>query len=229
MQLKTNYVLVDYENAPVKSLALLTGEQFRVYVYLGPHNTRLPLELVLAMQEFGDRAKYIVLEKSGINALDFHIAYYLGSLTKADPEGFYHIISKDTGFDPLISHIKSQKIFCARSISIEEMPCFKKTASVPASMKEASIVETISAPIAIAQTGIPPHPLVSDLMKTAVNDLIKRKASKPRTPKTLRSTIHAVCGKETSSTDIDAVFDALEKKGYVKINGLKVTYALPHG
>jgi hypothetical protein len=35
-------------------------------------------------------------------------------------------------------------------------------------------------------------------------------------------------GKETSSTDIDAVIDALEKKGYVQINGPKVTYALPH-
>jgi hypothetical protein len=104
--LKTNYVLIDYENVQVKSLALLKDGQFRVRVFLGPNNTKLPVELVLAMQELGDRAEYIVLETPGANALDFHIAYYLGVLASSDPLGFFHIISKDTGFDPLIKHLE---------------------------------------------------------------------------------------------------------------------------
>ena len=72
--MKTNYVLVDYENIQVKSLTLLKDECFRVRVFLGPNNTKLPIELVLAMQDLGERAEYIVLETSGRNALDFHIA-----------------------------------------------------------------------------------------------------------------------------------------------------------
>ena len=32
--MKTNYVLIDYENVQVKSLALLMGEHFRVQVFL---------------------------------------------------------------------------------------------------------------------------------------------------------------------------------------------------
>jgi len=226
--LKTNYVLVDYENAPVKSLSLLMGEQFHLYVFLGPHNSKLPIELVLAMQELGARANYIVLEKSGVNALDFHIAYYLGGLTKADPEGFYHIISKDTGFDPLINHIKSKKIFCARSVSIEDMPCFKKPITPPNPIKTLSMVETVPGPIENNPKSLQARTPVNELIATAVSDLIKRKASKPRTAKTLRSTIHAACGKETPSTDIDVIFEALQNNGYVKINGTKVTYALPH-
>ena len=100
--MKINYVLVDYENVQVKSLELLKEDCFQLRVFLGPNNTRLPIELVLAMQRFGERAEYIVLDNSGRNALDFHIAYYLGALVSKEPLGFFHIISKDTGFDPLI-------------------------------------------------------------------------------------------------------------------------------
>jgi putative endonuclease len=53
----TNYVLIDYENVQVKSLALLKGEHFRVHVFLGPKNLKLHRELVFAMQEFGGRGK----------------------------------------------------------------------------------------------------------------------------------------------------------------------------
>lgn len=224
--MKKNYVLVDYENAPVNSLALLGSEQFRVTVFLGPHNTRLPIELVLTMQELADRATYIVLDTHGKNALDFHIAYYLGVLATADPDGFFHIISKDTGFDPLINHLKSRKVPCTRSISIEEMPCFKR---VP----QTNTVTTNSSPtIELTPKEVTPKPVagratVEDLIKLAVIDLINRKASKPRTQKTLRSTIYAKCGKETPTKDIDAVYEALVKRGYVKINGSKVSYALP--
>src|SRR5688500_4223626 len=123
----TNYVLIDYENVQVKSLALLKGEHFQVQVFLGPKNMKLHRELVFAMQEFGDRGRYIVLEAGGSNALDFHIAYYLGVLAKDDSAGIFHVISKDTGFDPLLQHLSGKGIACARSVSIEAMPCFSKT------------------------------------------------------------------------------------------------------
>lgn len=100
--MRTNYVLIDFENVHVKSLDLLEGEHFRVMVFLGPKNTKLPVDLVLAMQAFGERAEYVTLEASGTNALDFHVAFHLGRLATADPDAFFHIISKDTGFDPLV-------------------------------------------------------------------------------------------------------------------------------
>lgn len=219
LELKTNYVLIDYENVHVKSLALLKGEHFQVRVFLGPKNTKLPVELVLAMQELGDRAEYTVLETSGQNALDFYIAYYLGVLATADPTGFFHIISKDTGFDPLIQHLKTRKVFSARSASIEEMPCFSQVAVSTVGPNKVSGEGKSNQPATRAS--------IDDMIKIAVDDLIKRKAARPRTPKTLRSTIHAKCGKEVSIADIDAVYEALVKRGYVKVNGAKVTYALP--
>jgi hypothetical protein len=143
---KINYVLIDYENVQVQSLALLKGEQFSVRVFLGLKNTKLPVELVVAMQEIGSQAEYIVLETSGSNALDFHIAYYLGVLVAADPAGFFHIISKDTGFDPLIRHLRGRKIVVVRSASIEEMPCFKTAVSGAAPSSQESKVIPAAAP-----------------------------------------------------------------------------------
>lgn len=217
--MKTNYVLIDYENVQVKSLDLLKGEHFRVRVFLGPKNTKLPVEFVLTMQELGDHAEYIVLETSGPNALDFHIAYYLGMLATADPAGFFHIISKDTGFDPLIQHLKARRVLSARSASIEEMPCFTKVGPNATDINNATSESRLKPAAAQVKT--------DDLIKVAVDDLIKRKASKPRTLKTLRSTIHTKCGKKLTAADIDAVCEALVKNGYVKVNGQKVTYALP--
>ena len=217
--MKTNYVLIDYENVQVKSLSLLKGEQFQVRVFLGPKNTKLPVEFVLAMQELNDHAEYIILQTPGPNALDFLIAYNLGVLAAADPSGFFHIISRDTGFDPLIKHLKTKHIFSARSASIDEIPCLNEVNNNANYIKDANGIGEVKPPSG--------HITSEGLIKIALGDLIKRKASKPRTVKTLLSTIHAKCGKKLPVADIKAVHEALVKRGYVKVNGLKVTYKLP--
>ena len=106
--MKTNYVFIDYENVQVEDISKLKGEQFRVKVFLGPSQTKLSVELVMAMQALGERAEYIRSQSSGRNALDFLIAFHLGVTSIADQKAFFHIVSQDTGFDPLIQHLKSQ-------------------------------------------------------------------------------------------------------------------------
>ena len=175
--MKTNYVLVDYENVRIASLTPLTDEHFRVLVFLGPNDVRLDRSLVLSMNRLGDRAEYVPLETSGKNALDFQIAYYLGRLTREDPNGFFHVISKDTGFDPLIQHLHAKKIHAARSESIEEIPCLqpaKKAIPIQAAPNENELIDLVIA------------------------ELRKRKASKPRKLKTLQSTIRAILKSKAS-------------------------------
>jgi len=203
---KTNYVLIDYENVQVTSLALLNGEHFRLWVFLGPDNTKLEVPLVLAIQELRERAVYVTLKTRGKNALDFHIAYYLGALAKADPTVFFHIISKDTGFDPLIQHLRTKGISVARSVSIEAMSCFTPEEK---------------------PSGSRPKLTDEELLKTVIADLIKRKTSRPSTSKTLLSTIHAKCGKELAGSKIKAVYEALVKRGYVIVEGTRLSYNLP--
>lgn len=216
--MRTNHVLIDFENVHVKSLDLLKGEHFRVIVFLGPKNTKLPVDLVLAMQDFGERAAYVVLEATGANALDFHLAFHLGRLATENPDGFFHIISKDTGFDPLIQHLKSRKVFSARSGSIEEMPCFVAAKPVPVLVRPADVVP--SAPPGGASS-------FEDLWRLALAHLVTTKATKPAKTSTLHSTIHAKLGKELPASTIDVVCSELVKRGYVKVTGSAVTYALP--
>ena len=218
--MKTNYVLIDYENVHVKSLALLQGGKFRVKVFLGPKNSRLPVELVLAMKELGDKADYILLETSSSNALDFHITYYLGALAAADPDGNFHIISRDTGFDSLIKHLRLKKINCARSAAIEQMPCF--AASVPVPAPNAKPQKAAGK----AKKAATPSPFELQVGK-ALADLIKRKKARPGTTKKLLSTIHAKCGKAIPDSEIEAVLKELIKRGYVVLDGSKVSYQLP--
>lgn len=212
--LRKNYVLIDYENVHVKTLSLLTSEQFWVYVFLGPKNTKLHRELVLAMHEFGNRATYVELHSPGSNALDFHLAYYLGALVRDDPEGFFHIISKDTGFDPLISHLKSKKILAARSVAIEDMPCFRPQGELSANLRDATPIELIE-----------PHK-IDALIKLAIEILRGQKKAKPGTEKTLRSTLRAKLPKAIADPAVDLVVRQLQESGWAKLEGKKMTYPL---
>jgi hypothetical protein len=196
---RTNYVLVDFENVQPKDIGLLKDGLFRIKVFLGPNQPRIPVALAAALQSLGESAEYIILETAGNNALDFHIAYYIGVLSAAEPTAFFHVISKDSGFDPLLQHLKGRKIFAQRSTCIADIPYFKPT--LPAA-PEAQV-------------------------EAVVADLVRRKASKPRAQKTLLSTLHALFKKELSEQQLAALFSELCKRGIVKVEGARVSNALP--
>jgi hypothetical protein len=115
-QLKTNFVLIDFENVQPKNLNLLSGGPFKIKVFLSANQSKIYLDMACALQQFGPDAEYIKMEGNGSNALDFHIAYYIGRLALENPDAYFHVISKDAGFDPLIKHLKAQKIICYRYI-----------------------------------------------------------------------------------------------------------------
>ncbi|RYG26591.1 MAG: hypothetical protein EON93_21360 [Burkholderiales bacterium] len=117
--MRTNYVLVDYENVQLASLHGLNSEQFKVLVFVGASQSKISLGFATSMQTLGDRAQYVQITGNGHNALDFHIAFYLGRLATQDPDAYFHVISRDTGFDPLIEHLRSRQTPVMRSASIE--------------------------------------------------------------------------------------------------------------
>lgn len=193
--MKINHVLVDYENVPVASLDLLRADHFRVTVFLGPNNTRLPREFALSMQGLGQRATYVTLETAGRNALDFHLVFQLGRLAEADRTAFFHIISGDTGFDPLIRHLKSLGILSARSESIEAMPCFIKAAVVP----KAAAVMMVSSPAGKLERAV----------SITLNDLLKRGDKLPRKRAALANTVRGAIVAKVLDVDPEHVIDAL--------------------
>jgi len=191
--------LIDYENVQPAALAALEKEHFKVLVFVGASQTKVNYEIADSLQRLGPNARYIKICGNGPNALDFHIAYYIGQLAAADKEGFFHIISKDTGFDPLIAHLKNEKIYACRSRDVGDMPIIKA-----------------------ANSKSPP-----EKMEVVLANLKQRGPSKPRTVKTLTSTISSLFQKALPEDELGALLKALQKQGYVAVNGTRVSYSLP--
>ena len=129
--MRTNFVLIDSDNVMPEYIERLKHEHFRVVVFVGANLTRLNFPIVNAVQSLGSNGSYVRISTHGPNALDFHIAYYIGKLSAAHPGAYFHVISKDKGFDPLIQHLRDQKIFCSRSASVLEIPLVRSTDKLP--------------------------------------------------------------------------------------------------
>lgn len=197
--MRTNYVLIDLENVQPASLAGLDGEFFRVLIFVGAGQTKIPFELAMAAQSLGTRASYIKISGHGSNALDFHIAYYLGKLIQQEPTAYFHIISKDTGFDPLIQHARAQKVGIARSKDVSEIPLLKAANS---------------------------HTL-REKVEVVIANLRQRGSSKPRTVKTLSSTIQSLFQKQLPDDELKMLLADMQSTGAIIITDSKVSYALP--
>lgn len=197
--MRTNYILIDLENVQPKNLDLLEGRDFKVIVFVGEKQSKLSFELADAMQKLGSSAKYIKINGNGPNALDFHIAYYIGTISAKDSNCFFHIISKDTGFDPLISHLKSNNILAQREEDISEIPSLRLTHAISVNERADSII----------------------------NHLTSRGNAKPRTAKSLINTIISLFYKTLNEAELNEVLNELLKRKVIVKNGTKVTYNLP--
>ena len=196
--MRTNYVLIDYENVQPEAMAVLSKEHFKVIVFVGANQAKVTFEVASALQQMGERAEYIKISGNGSNALDFHIAYYIGLLASKEPEAYFHIVSKDTGFDPLINHLKGKKILACRSKDVTDIPIVKASNSKSPSEKIAVIIA----------------------------DLKRRGASKPRAVKTLTSTISNMFQKQLSDEELQSLLLELQTKGIISVAGTKVSYEL---
>jgi hypothetical protein len=194
--LKNRHIFMDFENVQPKDLALLKGRDFKVMIFVGATQAKLPTEFAIAVQALGPAADYVQIDGSGRNALDFHITYYLGRTSADGSAGESFVISKDTGFDPLMRHLKTKGIFCRRLGSIGDIPGLKEAATKPN----------------------------SDPIQRVLANLAKRAAAKPRTVKTLRSSIKNLLGVGSSEETVNKLVGELERLNAIKVADGKVTY-----
>ena len=194
--MKSPFVLVDFENIQPKGLGELEVPPFQIRVFVGARQAKISLETARALQVFGPDVEYIPIEGSGRNALDFHIAFYLGRLAALDPSASFHVISKDTGFDPLIRHLKTLGIPCQRIESIAEVAGTHKASS----------------------------PSPTEGLEAVVRNLQKRKSARPRTLKTLRTTIRALFASRIAEEEVEDLIQQLIERGLVRIEKGKVEY-----
>ena len=219
--LDTNYILIDNENVQLKDLPYLDAEHFEIFVFVGASQKKIDTKSVVALQPMGDRAKYIQIAGNGPNALDFHIAFYLGQLTVQHPTAHFYIISKDTGFDPLIKHLEDKNMSVSRLSMVSNIPSIKFTNNAVPDMRLHNVNN-------IQQ--IKPTKIKSpvEMLPAIIANLKLRGESKPRTVKTLSSTINAsFFQNQLQAKDLDKVINKLQNKGVVIVSNTKVSYTFP--
>ncbi len=197
--MRTHYILIDYENVQPKNLAVLKEHSFKVMVFVGANQTKVPFELAQALQALGPDAEYVKMSGNGPNALDFHIAYYIGELAAKDPKACFHIISKDSGFDPLIKHLKSKMIRVFREKAVADIAVLR-----------------------ISATASP-----DERLDAIVKSLIDRGQARPRKVKTLTNTINDLTKKKLSSSQLTAIITEMKDRKLIAVDGDKITYRLP--
>jgi hypothetical protein len=121
------HILVDFENVQPSAadISLVRGDNLRLTIFRGPGQMKYAADLAEAWQPLGPNLTFIRCAKAGRNAVDMHIAFYLGELVAAqDSAGGargarFVVVSRDTDFDPLLMHVRSHGDEASRVASIK--------------------------------------------------------------------------------------------------------------
>lgn len=214
-------LFVDYENVPKVDLSGLPGD-VTVPFFFGASQRTVPTAFLKEALKLGERFVPIDIEGQGKNALDFHIAYYLGEYLKSAPDADCVILSRDKGFDPLVRHLAGRG-FKVRRVgtlgdafgSAEPAPARSRAKRTAAARPRA---ETRAEP-----AHAPRHPELD----RAVEKLRRMPARNlPQRRKALAATLHSAFARKLDAAAIEHLIDALVRAGRVRVSGTALSYAL---
>jgi NTP pyrophosphatase (non-canonical NTP hydrolase) len=151
------HVLVDWENVQPKDsdIRTLVPDVTDVWIFHGPNQRRVGDN----QKSFGDAVTLIPISRSGNNALDFHLSFYMGYITSRNPNARFVVISNDQGYGPMLDHAKVLG-FAAGQVGFGPLKTPpKKAAAKKETAKQAvapkKTVATKKAPKAAKSAGLP--------------------------------------------------------------------------
>jgi hypothetical protein len=193
-------IFVDFENMQQINDDIITPES-KVIIFVGLNQEK---KAVAATKELLKKVASIELIKvngQGPNALDFFITFYLGVYIDriiTVKETNITICSNDTGYDPLITHLKNNGIL------IQRIPFQKKTVNT----EIINIVNTDND---------------SNLNKIWTHFKKKRKTGRPKKVKTLATYINALF---SGSIPPEEMIVMMKESGYIEITNESVTFKI---
>ncbi len=191
-----NYVFIDLENIQPDNLKILFGHPIKIFVFVGANQNKIAYDMVIAMQQLGENAEYIKISAIGPNALDFHIAFYIGQLSIQDPKAHFHIISKDKGYDPLVKHLQERNIWIQRESDLTNIPILKKYhATINNNEKIMTILKRLSS-----------------------------QKVKPKTVNSLRNSVDSFFGKKLNKEEVVLLVNELQRRKYIEVEQNNISY-----
>ncbi len=203
----TNYVMVDFENTQPESLDELPVGAFKIKVFVGAAQAkaRARTRFFISMHRHAAFSEYVEMARSGPNALDMHIAYYVGRLLATEPDASVFIVSNDKDFDPIVEHVHKTGSHCTRVKSIAEIVKLQAATRVSRS--------ATAAPRAKVPVSKPPAAKTPASKAPAVSKPPPKTPSVKAPPATARApaAAPAPARKKSAPNDIDAVVALLRR------------------
>lgn len=237
-------LLVDFENLPKVDLSALP-EDVHVPFFFGASQRTVPKALFDAAMKLGDRFISIDIEGQGKNALDFHIAYYLGELLAASPAADCVILSRDKGFDPLVRHLAGRGFHVRRTDSVADAfgevsrprrPAAKASVQAPAkAVAKAATKALTKAPTTAKPRSAPRHsePRVEpkaarppELERAVAHLRRTSERNRPTRRKKLAALLHSAFARKLEPAQVEALIDAMLAAGLLRTQGTELVYAV---
>ena len=234
-----HYILIDYENVQPADLAGLDAEQAFVLVFTGAEQ-KVGIGLIEAVQALGEHGRFIRIAGNGRNALDFHIACYLGQWMVRDPQATFLVVSKDTGYDPLITHLNAGGT-CVKRISLDpSTKVLTKKVALPAAKKIAKKAVKKVVKKAAASQSAKKETATNKAAKTVTTVTNKPQSDADRIMSRLKGMPKNLPGNEASlrrmaatwlgskdAARMDNAIAELNKRRVIDLTEPKIRYALP--
>lgn len=139
---RTQYIFIDYENVNESDLSRVSGKPARVFMIVGTRHKKLPTSLFLFAQDHPEQVRIIQTPVDGRNALDMILALELGRIISSDPEGYFHIIAKDTDYNSVVRHLKAEQRRISQHTLLSEVPALRtpeeRIAAIKAELADAT-------------------------------------------------------------------------------------------
>ena len=96
--------LIDYENTGISGLTGIETlkKNDRVYLFYGIYTGSITFDTHIALNNTKAKIKYIKIDKSAKNYLDFQLATMSGYLIAKNKDTNFIIVSRDNGFNSVV-------------------------------------------------------------------------------------------------------------------------------
>lgn len=140
------HVLLDYENVQPSDAELraLVPDVAQVWVFHGPHQPKVEQRFA----SFGTGATAVPISKTGKNALDFHLSFYMGYIASRNPDSKMVVVANDKGYEPMLEHAKAIGFLVRRQAQGEVKAPAQKTAAKKVVAKKAPARKAAAKPVA---------------------------------------------------------------------------------
>ena len=214
-----NHVFVDYENVQDIDLAVIGTKAVNFTLLVGACQTKLNMPLVEKLLTHAAAVHLLRLTSPGKNALDFTLAYYLGRAVLADPTGFFHIVSKDTGFNPLVEHLRSKHVRARRHDSFATLTFAAAPKLPPATPPPPAPNPKLPTPkLKVPAVLKVPVSVLDEREAQVLEHLRKPATTRPRTEKKLLSFLVAYLGHNVADTGVLHLIGNLSQAGHLAID-----------